>query len=212
LGFSRELSAISNRWNLKLQISSEQRETMAACSKCGAKLGLLEGSGTGICSYCRKKLADEQKLLDAEADKKREIEIISAYNAAKGKLRDEVIASETLEKISCNIILTTGDSIPDKEIGEIIDIVGAEAAFGLNIFKDIANSLRDVFGGRSGVVQNAAKDARKICISEIKQAAALIGADAVVSMRFEFSQVSSNAGTSGIFFVAATGTAVKLKN
>ncbi|MBB3457785.1 uncharacterized protein YbjQ (UPF0145 family) [Rhizobium sp. BK313] len=115
-----------------------------------------------------------------------------------------------IDQRASGIIITTGNDIPRRVVSEIIQVVGTEAALGLNIFKDIANDFRDFFGGRSKTMQAALKDARAACITEIKREALILKADAVVSLRFDFSEMSTRS-CGGILFVAATGTAVKLE-
>lgn len=109
-----------------------------------------------------------------------------------------------------NIVITTGFDVPGREIDRIVSVVATEAAVGLSIFKDIANNWRDFVGGRSTTVQSALKDARKACIEQIKQEAAAMNADAVISLDLDYNEISGT-GSGGILFVAATGTAVKLK-
>ena len=108
------------------------------------------------------------------------------------------------------LIVSTTNEIPNRQIDSIIDIVGAEAAIGLNIFKDIAANFRDFFGGRSRTVQIAVKEARTACLIELRLAAVKLGADAVIGVKFDFSELSTAGSGGGILFVAATGTAVRL--
>ena len=116
---------------------------------------------------------------------------------------------QTREKADLSaMILTTGSDIPGRSIIEIVDIIGSEVAVGMNIFKDIANNWRDFVGGRSGTVQKTLKEVRTICMAELKREAVSLGAQAVIGVKFDYSEVST-AGP-GILFVAATGTAVRL--
>ena len=50
--------------------------------------------------------------------------------------------------MSQGIVLTTTASVPNREIKEVVDIVSAEVAVGMNIFKDMFSAVRDVVGGR----------------------------------------------------------------
>ncbi|WP_245585428.1 YbjQ family protein [Pleomorphomonas koreensis] len=128
---------------------------------------------------------------------------------SQDRTTDVPIAS--VDKAASEIILTTAFDVPGREIGKIIDIVGAEVATGMNIFKDIANAWRDTFGGRSNTVQNALRDARTQCLVELRREAFRLGADAVIAVRIAYSEASVATGTGGgILFVSATGTAVSL--
>lgn len=111
-----------------------------------------------------------------------------------------------------DIILTTAIDIPGRQTVSIVDIVGAEVAVGMNIFKDIANAWRDTFGGRSGSTQNTLRDARAQCMLDLRREAFRLGADAVIAVRIFYSEATSSGGSGGgILIVAATGTAVKLQ-
>nr|WP_280136597.1 heavy metal-binding domain-containing protein [Rhizobium sp. Leaf321] len=109
------------------------------------------------------------------------------------------------------VVVTTAPALPGTNDYKIIAVIGAEAAVGMNVFRDIANSWIDTLGGRSGSVQKMLKEAREIAMRELKREAFLVGADAVVSVDIDYNQVSTSGGSGGsILFVAATGTAVKL--
>ena len=46
--------------------------------------------------------------------------------------------------------LTTTPEFPGRQIRESLGIVTAECVLGINIFRDVLGSLRDLVGGRSG--------------------------------------------------------------
>lgn len=159
------------------------------CRECGLPTEAEElNAYGGVCMYCVKEKPDAPR---------------------------STISSPAIKPIEVNapsIILTTGLDIPGREIAEIVKIVAAEAALGMNVFRDIANNWRDALGGRSGSVQTILKDARESCLLDLKREAQRAGADAVIAVRLNYSEASTSAGTGGgILFVAASGTAVKLK-
>ncbi|MCQ1835590.1 YbjQ family protein [Neorhizobium galegae] len=164
---------------------------MAVCTSCNREFGFADVRG-GICRDCRAK---------AEA-----ASIESAYR----KIENGIVSPEDLnDPALARIIITTGSEIPGRRIDSIVDVVGAETALGLSIFKDIANNFRDFFGGRSKTVQSAVRDARTVCMIELRREAVRLNADAIIAIKIDFSELSM-AGGGGILFVAATGTAVKL--
>ena len=118
-------------------------------------------------------------------------------------------ASDKIKAAVDRMVLTTSIDVPGQQIDHVISIVASEAAIGMNIFKDVANNFRDFFGGRSETSQNALKETREACLDGLKQDAARKGADAVIAVTFAYNQLSTS-GPSGILFVAASGTAVKL--
>lgn len=124
--------------------------------------------------------------------------------------KDTSPASAAKIFIDNNIILTTSIDIPNRHVDSVISIVASEAAIGMSIFKDIANNWRDFFGGRSETSQNALKETREACLEGLRMEASRMNADAVISVNFAYNQLSTGS-TGGILFVAATGTAVKLR-
>ena len=66
-------------------------------------------------------------------------------------------------------ILLTTETAPNLNITKRIEIVTAECAFGLNIFKDLFAGVRDIVGGRSEAVQQAMRDSRKTALYELKK-------------------------------------------
>ncbi len=78
----------------------------------------------------------------------------------------------------------------------------------MNVFKDFFTGVRDFFGGRSNTAQEVLRGARKTVLSELKKEAALVGANTVIAVDLDYSEISG-AGKS-MLFVVATGTAVKI--
>ncbi len=109
-----------------------------------------------------------------------------------------------------HIIITTSIDVPRRAIESVVSIVSAEVAIGVNVLRDIANSWRDVFGGRSTSSQNALREARAACLEALKREANTVGADAVIAVSLNYNELSAGGSGGGILFVAANGTAVKL--
>jgi len=104
--------------------------------------------------------------------------------------------------------LTTTHAIAGETVDEEVDIVSAECVIGVNVLQDLMTSLTDIVGGRSRTMQDALKTARGSCLDELRGEAQRLGADAVVGVDLDYSEVSSQ-GKSMILLVA-TGTAVRL--
>ena len=113
---------------------------------------------------------------------------------AQQKLHDEIDA----------IMLTT-ETAPNINITERIEVITAECAFGMNIFKDLFAAVRDIVGGRSEAVQKTLRDSRKTVLYELKKVAHRVGANAVVGIDLDYMELST--GGSMILMVAS-GTAV----
>lgn len=163
---------------------------MADCIDCGRKIGVLTTFAEGRCRDCYLALLKQRR----EA---RELGPEALADLNTGQPSDyQRIAS---------IILTTEAAAPF-EIVERIDIVTAECAFGMNIFKDLFAGLRDVFGGRSEAVQKTMRDARKTALHELRREAYEIGANAVIGVDLDYVELS---GAGNMVMLVASGTAVK---
>ena len=105
--------------------------------------------------------------------------------------------------------LTTTPEFPGRQIRESLGIVTAECVLGINIFRDVLGSLRDLVGGRSGTHQKALQQARETCLKDLAQEAGELGADAVVGVDLDYNEISG--GGKGMLFLVASGTAVRLR-
>ena len=113
-----------------------------------------------------------------------------------------------LEMVKASLIpITTANKLYSNEIDKEIGVVSAEVAYGMNIFKDIFKSVRDLVGGRSKAVENTLKDAKSAAITDLKNEAYKLGADAVIGVDFELSSIGDNQ----MLIVTAYGTAVTVK-
>lgn len=106
------------------------------------------------------------------------------------------------------VLLSTTHSVPGREISGVLDIVSAECAYGMNVFKDLFANITDVVGGRSGSTQGVLRDARNTVMTELRNEANNLGANAVVGVDFSYNEFSGSGKS--MLFVVATGTAVKL--
>ena len=105
--------------------------------------------------------------------------------------------------------LTTSFSFTNFDIEDEVGIVTSECVFGMNIFRDFFAGMTDFFGGRSSASQKVLRDARNTCLSELKKEAYEIGADGVMGIDLDYSEISGKG--KGMLFLVASGTAVKLK-
>lgn len=106
-----------------------------------------------------------------------------------------------------NDILLTTETASNLKVIKRLDVITAECAYGMNIFKDIFASLSDTFGGRNKSIQNTLKDARRTALRELKKEAFSLGANAVIGIDLDYSEMSGG-GKSGMLFIVASGTAV----
>ncbi|MCF6093976.1 YbjQ family protein [Microaerobacter geothermalis] len=104
------------------------------------------------------------------------------------------------------MILTTTNTIQNKEVEEYLGIVTGEAIMGANVVRDFMASITDIIGGRSGAYENKLAEGRQIAINEMKEQARRMGANAIVGIDLDFETLRD-----GMMMVVATGTAVKVR-
>ena len=106
--------------------------------------------------------------------------------------------------------MLTTETAPNLNITKRIEIVTAECAFGMNVFKDMYIAISNVVGGRSETVQKVMRESRKTALFELKREAYLVGANAVVGVDLDYIEMGS-AGSSMVMLVAS-GTAVVIED
>lgn len=117
------------------------------------------------------------------------------------------VEAARLDEALEEIILTT-ETAHNLPVVDRLDIVSAEVVIGMHLFKDIAAAFRDTFGGRSKAMQDGLKEARKTALRELRAEALALGADAVVGVDLDYSEISG--GGKSMLFLVASGTAVTL--
>jgi len=110
--------------------------------------------------------------------------------------------------MSERVILTTSSHLEGYRVTEHLDIVSAECVFGMNVIKDLFAGFRDFFGGRNKSSQDALREARIACLDELRREAASLGANGVIAVDLDYSEISG--GGKSMLFLVATGTAVKV--
>jgi len=103
------------------------------------------------------------------------------------------------------IIITTTPGIEGRRVVRYAGLVTGEAILGANVFKDLFAGIRDIVGGRSATYERELRSARDIAVSELKQAAAELGANAVVGVDIDYETVG---GSGSMLMVSVSGTAV----
>ena len=106
------------------------------------------------------------------------------------------------------MILTTTPTIEGRQIVAYKGVVFGEVIAGVDFLRDIAASIRNVVGGRSGSYEEELINAREQAMDEMRQRAEKLGADAVVGIDIDYEVLGAN---NGMLMVTASGTAVKLK-
>ena len=101
--------------------------------------------------------------------------------------------------------ITTTPSLEGRRIVRYLGVVAGEAIMGANVFKDLFAGIRDIVGGRSATYERELRRARTIALDELSQAAAELGATAVVGIDLDYETVG---GQGSMLMVTVSGTAV----
>lgn len=105
------------------------------------------------------------------------------------------------------MILTTTSTIEGRKIVEYQGVIFGEVVAGVDFWKDMAATLRNLVGGRSASYEDELVKARSAAMSELRERAEKLGADAVVGICIDCEVLGAN---NGMLMVTASGTAVKL--
>ena len=163
---------------------------MAKCSNCGDPIGLFADS-----------VAYDNKLYCSECGV-----VFQDVQATELELLEQ---QENEFEAKIEAIMLTTETAPNLNIIKRIEIVTAECAFGMNIFKDLFAGVRDIVGGRSKAVQDTMRKSRKTVLYELKKEAYEVGANAVVGVDLDYVELS-NAGS--MVMLVASGTAVVIES
>ena len=109
--------------------------------------------------------------------------------------------------MSTQVTTTTTPTVEGKRVTAYLGIVTGEAILGANIFKDLFAGIRDIVGGRSAAYEGELRKAREIAMSEATQAAADLGANALVGIDIDYETV----GNGSMLMVSVSGTAVRVE-
>lgn len=104
------------------------------------------------------------------------------------------------------MILSNTETIPNKEIVEILGIARGSTVRARNIGRDIFAGLKNIVGGEIDEYTQLQAQAREQALQRLVQDAAMMHADGVVNIRFNTAMVMQGAAE-----ILAYGTAVKLK-
>ncbi len=107
-----------------------------------------------------------------------------------------------------NVIVTTTNSIENSSIQKYIELLSINVVLGTNFFSDFGASLTDIFGGFSDTYQNKLQRIYQMAISNLKEQASRIGANAVIGLKIDFDEISGKGKS--MFMVSAIGMAVSM--
>lgn len=104
------------------------------------------------------------------------------------------------------VVTTTTNDIPGYKVTEVYGEVFGLIVRSRNVFGNLGASFRTIFGGEVRGYTQLLSDSREQAIDRLRQAAAEKGANAVIAMNFDSSDIGGVMNE-----VAAYGTAVKIE-
>ena len=104
------------------------------------------------------------------------------------------------------MIITTTDTIPNKEVADILGISRGSTVRARNIGRDIFAGLKNLVGGEISEYTKLQAESREQSMQRMEDDARKMGADAIINVRLTTAMIMQ--GTAEIL---AYGTAVKLK-
>lgn len=107
------------------------------------------------------------------------------------------------------MILTSSNTLENKEIIEYKGLVTGESLIGANIYKDLFSGVRDVVGGRTSRYEEEIKKARDIAFESMEEKAEQLGANAIIGLKVSYDNLGGTMGNT--ILVTAYGTAVKFE-
>ena len=106
------------------------------------------------------------------------------------------------------MLITTTPSVEGRRIVKYCGVIAGEAILGANLFKDLFAGIRDLVGGRSATYEKELQRARDIALSELRDRALDLGANAVIGVDLDYQVLGQG---NGMLMVSASGTAVVLE-
>ena len=107
------------------------------------------------------------------------------------------------------MILTSSNTLENREIIEYKGLVTGESLIGSNIYKDIFSGVRDVVGGRTTQYELELEKARDIALKSMEEKAENLGANAIIGLKISYDNLGGTMGNT--ILVTAYGTAIKFE-
>lgn len=105
------------------------------------------------------------------------------------------------------MILTSANTLENKQIIEYKGLVTGESLIGANIYKDLFSGVRDVVGGRTSRYEEEIQKARDIALNSMEEKAKYLGANAIIGLKISYDNLGGTMGNT--ILVTAYGTAIK---
>lgn len=104
------------------------------------------------------------------------------------------------------IMVVTTENLPGYEVEEVFGEVFGVTVRSRNLASNIGAGLRSIVGGEVGAYVKLVSETRDHAVERLREAAEALGANAVVMMRFDSSEIAQSMNE-----VIAYGTAVRVR-
>lgn len=104
------------------------------------------------------------------------------------------------------MLIVTTSTVPNREIDEVLGLVSANSVRSRNVGRDIMAGIKSMFGGEIHAYTKLMTETREQVLEQLEASADALGADAIVAMKMESSDVGQNMAE-----VYMYGTAVRLR-
>jgi len=84
------------------------------------------------------------------------------------------------------MIVTTAPGIEGRSVSDYLGVVAAQGVLGVNVFRDVAAGMRNIFGGRSKSYENELASGVNDSLVELEQQAEQLGPDAVIGVDIDY--------------------------
>jgi len=101
---------------------------------------------------------------------------------------------------------TTMETFPHRDIEETLGVARGNTVRARNLGRDITQAIRNIIGGELKAYSELYSKTRDQAVERMLEDAESMGADAVVNVRFETSQIAGSSAE-----LLAYGTAVRLR-
>ena len=105
------------------------------------------------------------------------------------------------------MILTSANTLENKQIIEYKGLVTGESLIGANIYKDLFSGVRDVVGGRTSRYEEEIQKARDIALTSMEEKAEHLGGNVIIGLKISYDNLGGTMGNT--ILVTAYGTAIK---
>ena len=104
------------------------------------------------------------------------------------------------------MILTSSNTLENKEIVEYKGLVTGESLIGSNIYKDLFSGVRDVVGGRTSKYEEEIQKARDLALDSMIEKAVQLDANAIIGLKISYDNLGGTIGNT--ILVTTYGTAI----